>query len=362
MPFTSADLLHSTKEWYMVRLREYGFAPICMHAPLFDPAGRAIGCTCWRGTQCDLKNWGKHPVNGGWTEKTQLFRETRKIAGEARLHPNGNIGSATGLATGLVIIDVDVADGKPGLESFARLETECGPLPPTPIVVTGSGGFQYHLSETEIEFKNSAGVIAPGIDIRGKGGVGVLPPSIHRSGNKYQWKEGRVPRDVPIAPLPPAWREMLQSKRAEDPAKQLVLRQRLQERGKYTGTTTEAEEILVLATMMKHPLIEWALEYPDDLNREVWRAIATNFAAPCVDHPTLVPMAQKFFHVISEDHSRYSTRQTDELFQGALDSAQTHGDITFRHMADHGAPEEKCVGGTSLVHAARRAARKGAQR
>ena len=35
--------------------------------------------------------------------------------------------------------------------------------------------------------RNSAGAIAPGLDIRGDGGYVVLPPSIHPSGRPYVW-------------------------------------------------------------------------------------------------------------------------------------------------------------------------------
>ena len=36
--------------------------------------------------------------------------------------------------------------------------------------------------------RNSAGTVAPGLDVRGDGGYVVLPPSIHPSGRPYVWR------------------------------------------------------------------------------------------------------------------------------------------------------------------------------
>ena len=44
--------------------------------------------------------------------------------------------------------------------------------------------------------------IAPGMDMRGDGGMVVAPPSVHSSGRRYAWVEGRSPDEVPLAPLP----------------------------------------------------------------------------------------------------------------------------------------------------------------
>lgn len=44
--------------------------------------------------------------------------------------------------------------------------------------------------------------IAPGIDVRGDGGYIVAPPSLHASGNRYQWVETHHPDRTPLPPLP----------------------------------------------------------------------------------------------------------------------------------------------------------------
>lgn len=117
--------------------------------------------------------------------------------------PDANIGIATG-ASGLFVVDVDVADGKPGLESLAAL-TARG-LPPTETVRTGTGGQHLYFRG---EGRSSAGKLAPGIDTRGRGGYVVAPPSVHPNGQRYQLEPGSreaiadAPAWLPAALEPP---------------------------------------------------------------------------------------------------------------------------------------------------------------
>lgn len=85
------------------------------------------------------------------------------------------IGMPTGSASGLVIIDVDVKNGAAG---DAWLRANADSLPPTRTHKTRSGGL--HLvfqAPAGIEIRNSAGRVAPGVDVRGQGGYVILPPS-----------------------------------------------------------------------------------------------------------------------------------------------------------------------------------------
>ena len=43
-----------------------------------------------------------------------------------------------------------------------------------------------------------------GVDIRGQGGFAVLPPSLHESGQHYDWLPGRAPWEIAIE-VAPAW-------------------------------------------------------------------------------------------------------------------------------------------------------------
>jgi hypothetical protein len=98
--------------------------------------------------------------------------------------PSANIGLPTGKESGIVVLDVDVDDG--GLESLAKLERAGAPVPKTARTRTGRGGvhvFFRYPGSTEI--RNSAGLLGPGLDVRGEGGYVVVPPS--RTRGPYEW-------------------------------------------------------------------------------------------------------------------------------------------------------------------------------
>jgi len=71
----------------------------------------------------------------------------------------------------------------------------------TPCYRTGGGGRQ-------LLFRAPRGWIPPtcrtpmGVDIRGRGGFAMLPPSIHESGKRYEWVEGKELWAIPIAEAP----------------------------------------------------------------------------------------------------------------------------------------------------------------
>ena len=80
------------------------------------------------------------------------------------------IGIATGHASRIWVLDVDIADGKRGDETLAALEATHGPLPDTHEVVTGSGGRHLYFAWPDgIDIRNDqSGRLGPGLDIRGE--------------------------------------------------------------------------------------------------------------------------------------------------------------------------------------------------
>ena len=100
-----------------------------------------------------------------------------------RSEPLANIAIATGAASGVFAIDIDDIDAESAL---SKLETEHGALPPTVEVITGKGRHLY-FRWPGVPVRNSAGKIAPGIDVRGEGGYTLAPPSIHPGGRPYTW-------------------------------------------------------------------------------------------------------------------------------------------------------------------------------
>jgi Bifunctional DNA primase/polymerase, N-terminal/Primase C terminal 1 (PriCT-1) len=103
------------------------------------------------------------------------------------------------------VIVVDIDPRHEGNETLAERERDNGPLPDTWETLTGGGGRHLWFRHPGIaRIPNSAGVIGPGIDVRGDGGFVVAPPSIHESGRRYAWDVDHHPDDETLADLP-AW-------------------------------------------------------------------------------------------------------------------------------------------------------------
>lgn len=113
--------------------------------------------------------------------------------------PDANISIVTGAISGIVVLDVDPKHG--GEASLTALEARHGPLPRTVESITGGGGRHIYFAHPGREVRNRA-AMAPGLDLRGDGGVIVVPPSIHPSGKPYRWRNGHSPEDLAPAPLP----------------------------------------------------------------------------------------------------------------------------------------------------------------
>src|SRR2546422_4314787 len=109
------------------------------------------------------------------------------------------IGTVTGAISGLVVIDVDVRHGCD--LALEHLEREHGRLATTVECRTGGGGRHLYFAHPGGLVRNQVG-LAPGIDLRGDGGYIVAPPSLHASGLRYEWVDGRAPGNTAVAPLP----------------------------------------------------------------------------------------------------------------------------------------------------------------
>jgi Bifunctional DNA primase/polymerase, N-terminal/Primase C terminal 1 (PriCT-1) len=100
-----------------------------------------------------------------------------------RTDPNYNVAIATGKVSRVFVIDVDGPDAEAELR---RLEDQHGALPSTVEVITARGRHVY-FSMPDLDLRNSAGKIAPGVDVRATGGYVLTPPSIHPTGRRYCW-------------------------------------------------------------------------------------------------------------------------------------------------------------------------------
>lgn len=133
-------------------------------------------------TTSGLKDWTDDPENAA--QCWQMF-------------PTSNIGLVCGMPShGLLVIDLDVSDEKDGISTLREWEKANGELPETAESITGSGGRHifYRTDRTGIHPSVNHEL---GVDIRSDGSYVIPPPSIHPSGEMYEWWAD--PRDVGIA-------------------------------------------------------------------------------------------------------------------------------------------------------------------
>jgi hypothetical protein len=125
--------------------------------------------------------------------------------------PDANIGIATGEEAGFWVLDID---GEEGSVSLLSLQKETAPIPETLEQKTGGGGRQLFFrwpAKKEIRNKQN---FRPHIDVRGNGGYVVVPPSLHPSGQRYDWPYGI---DTEIADAPAALLDVLAPKKRNVP-------------------------------------------------------------------------------------------------------------------------------------------------
>jgi hypothetical protein len=135
------------------------------------------------------KNWG-------------MTKDAQEIKGDFRKWPHANIGLPTGKVNKIFVIECDKPEAhkkkQDGIASLRKLEAEHGPLPTTLMAESPSGGPHYYFAyPDDVEIKTFANM-APGIDVRGEGGMVLAPPSIRPGVGSYRWlNEG-----TPIAKAP----------------------------------------------------------------------------------------------------------------------------------------------------------------
>ena len=188
-------------------------------------------CRCPKKQKCSTA--GKHPRQSkGVKDATTDATKIKKWKSPA------NVGIATGVESGIIVIDIDPRHG--GNESIGRLEKELGELPKTATAITGGGGKHLVFQHPGGNVGNNQD-IERGIDMRGDAGYIVAAPSVHASGEEYRWEEGCSPFDIERADLPEAWLRWLQDKRCYRETE--ILRVREVEETKEMEETKETNAI-----------------------------------------------------------------------------------------------------------------------
>jgi hypothetical protein len=161
--------------------------------PCHTPTQR--GCSCRQ----SCGRTGKHPrtqhgLKDATTDEATIRRWWQQW-------PQANIAIATGVGSGVVVLDEDSYKG--GDTSRVELEHTYSPLPETVQQLTGGGGVQYFFAHPGASVKNGVETLGTGLDIRGDGGYIIAPPSLHASGKRYTWEVSHHPDEMALAPMPP---------------------------------------------------------------------------------------------------------------------------------------------------------------
>lgn len=156
----------------------------------------------------EAKAW-KRPHVGEWKQYTEELTSDEtfeKWYGSGGLHSaRSNMGLITGVGPRrIVVVDLDTHKN-PKAEIWwngIHGDNNAGILTETVAQRTGGGGLQYFFLAPDgwtcPTLKNSE----LGVDIRGANGFAMLPPSLHESGQHYEWLDGYAPWEYEIEIMP----------------------------------------------------------------------------------------------------------------------------------------------------------------
>ena len=114
--------------------------------------------------------------------------------------PDADIGIATGPESGFWVVEADTLEGHAvdGIASLKQLEAEHGALPETLMAESPSGSQHWYFKwPAEVTIRNSTSKIAPGVDVRGDGGMVIAPPSVKPGKGSYRWLNAHDIADAP---------------------------------------------------------------------------------------------------------------------------------------------------------------------
>ena len=137
----------------------------------------------------------KRPYMTNWLQynKTKATRAT--VENWFNSLSGAGVGMVTGKISNIVVLDVESYCPTPISEILKKYPTQL-------ISRTGSGGYHlfYQYPTNVPRVANRVGIFE-GADLRADGGFIVLPPTVHPSGNKYEWVQRGTPMAFPLALL-----------------------------------------------------------------------------------------------------------------------------------------------------------------
>lgn len=174
----------------------------------------------------NCKDIGKHPIGdcvhrGVWDASNDFKRVTTWW----KHHRKANIGLHPG-PSGLIAIDLDKYKDEYDATATGELITKADEETLTSLTGGGGNHLGFKLPDGE-RFGSHSGGLPKGIDVRCWGGYIILPPSNHKSGNRYQWEMGYGPDEMTPAPLPQKLYDILKAAQQKAQAAKVAIKANL---------------------------------------------------------------------------------------------------------------------------------------
>jgi hypothetical protein len=179
-----------------------------MKKPRTAPVQRLV--TEWNLNVFPVAAGGKNPIvkwQSSYTTCDEDFDNFRKM------YKKCNWGVNCGRSK-LIVIDIDIKDGKDGYKTLAALEKKYGKLPETFTVRTPTGG--YHLYFWGI-CSSSTEKLGEGLDVKSVGGFVVAPGSCTAKGAKTVDGDYVIEKDIQIAAIPDWFVDLANVRIQKDP-------------------------------------------------------------------------------------------------------------------------------------------------
>lgn len=137
----------------------------------------------------------KRPYMNNWLQYNKVRATKATVDNWFNNLSGAGVGMVTGKISNIVVLDVESYCPTPIEEILKKYPTQL-------ISRTGSGGYHlfYQYPTNVPRVSNRVGIFE-GADLRADGGFIVLPPTVHPSGNKYEWVQRGTPMAFPLALL-----------------------------------------------------------------------------------------------------------------------------------------------------------------
>jgi hypothetical protein len=120
-----------------------------------------------------------------------MSNDPRQVRQDFTRWRDAGLGIPTGKVNGLFVVEADTKkiDGVANLKRLTEQQGGGFPLTPTAISPSGSPHFYFRHPGGDACIQNSRSKLAPGVDVRGDGGMVIAPPTLRTDG-QYRWVNG----------------------------------------------------------------------------------------------------------------------------------------------------------------------------